>query len=89
GVNIPGCFSTYNDKYLLGDKHNRWKYMQTLGVMSKQPAYASLCKDCGKCELHCPQHIEVRKQLKTVRKELEGFTFKPMVTVARKILRVK
>lgn len=89
GVNIPGCFSAYNDKYLLGDKHNRLKYLQTLGTLSKQPAYASLCKECGKCEHHCPQNIEIRKQLKTVKKEMEGVFFKPVVSVARKFLKVK
>jgi uncharacterized protein len=89
GVNIPGCFSAYNDKYLLGGKNNRMKYMQTLGVLSKQPAYASLCVECGKCERHCPQGIEIRRQLKTVKKEMEGVLFKPVVGVARKILKVK
>lgn len=89
GVNIPGCFSAYNDKYLLGDKRNRFKYMQTLGTLAKQPAYASLCKECGKCELHCPQHIEIRKELKTVKKEMEAFWFKPVVAIGRKVMKVK
>ncbi len=89
GVNIPGCFSAYNDKYLLGDKKNRLGYMQTLGVMSKQPAYASLCTECGKCERHCPQSIEIRKELKTVKKEMEGFVFRPIVSIARIFLKVK
>lgn len=89
GVDIPGCFAAYNDKYLLGDKRNKFKYMQTLGTLSKQPAYASLCKDCGKCEKHCPQNIEIRKELKSVKKEMEGIFFKPVVSVARKLLKVK
>ncbi len=89
GVNIPGCFSAYNDKYLLGDKRNRFKYIQTLGTLSKRPAYASLCTECGKCEQHCPQKIEVRKQLKTVKKEMEGVFFRPVVSIARKFLKVK
>jgi predicted aldo/keto reductase-like oxidoreductase len=89
GVNIPGCFATYNDKYLLGLKHNKLKYMQTLGFLSKQPAYASLCKNCGKCEKHCPQQIEIRKELKTVKKEMEGIFFQPMVGIIRKLSRVK
>jgi len=89
GVNIPGCFSNYNEKYLLGDKRIRFKYMQTLGLMSKQPAFASQCTECGKCERHCPQKIEIRKQLKTVKKEMEGVFFKPMVSVARRILKIK
>lgn len=89
GVDIPGCFAAYNDKYLLGDKRNRFKYMQTIGVMSKQPGYASLCTECGKCERHCPQKIQIRSELKTVKKEMEGVLFKPVVYVARKILKIK
>ncbi|MBP1755751.1 MAG: putative oxidoreductase of aldo/keto reductase family [Firmicutes bacterium] len=89
GVNIPGCFASYNDKYLLNTKNNRLNYMQTQGVMSKKPSYASLCTECGKCELHCPQNISIRKELKQVKKELEGPLFKPVVAVARKIMKVK
>lgn len=89
GVNIPGCFSSYNDKYLLNDKRSRMKYMQTLGLMSKQPAFASACTQCGKCERHCPQNIQIRKELKNVKKEMEGFAFKPIVSIVRKIGKVK
>lgn len=89
GVNIPGCFSSYNDKYLLNTKGNRWKYMQTQGIMSKQPAFASQCTECGKCERHCPQNIKIREELKQVKRELEGFAFKPIVSIARKLLKIK
>lgn len=89
GVDIPGCFSCYNDKYLLKDKMARFRYMQTLGALSAQPANASQCKNCGKCESHCPQSIAIRKELKTVAKEMEGIFYKPVVGVARKIFRVK
>ena len=89
GVDIPGCFASYNDKYLLGLKQNRWQYMQTLGVLSKQPAYASICKACGKCEGHCPQKIQIRKQLKIVKKEMELPFFKSIVRIARKVTRVE
>lgn len=89
GVDIPGCFASYNDKYLLGLKQNRWQYMQTLGVLSKEPAYASICKYCGKCEEYCPQKIQIREQLKIVKKEMELPFFKPIVRIARKLTRVE
>lgn len=89
GVNIPGCFASYNEKYLLDDKMYKIKYAQTLGAMSSTPAYASQCKECGKCELHCPQKIEIRKELKNVSREMEGVMFKPIVKTARKILKIK
>jgi len=89
GVDIPGCFSCYNDKYLMEDKSVRFRYMQTLGAISVRPANASQCKQCGKCESHCPQKIAIRDELKVVSKEMEGVFYKPMVAIARKILRVK
>lgn len=89
GVNIPGCFSSYNDKHLLDDKHFRWKYMQTLGAMSQKPSFASQCRECGKCESHCPQNIAIRSELKTVSREMEGLLFKPTVNIVRKLLKIK
>ncbi|MBH1941836.1 aldo/keto reductase [Mobilitalea sibirica] len=89
GVDIPGCFAAYNSKYLLEDKNARFKYLQTLGVLSKQPAFASVCTECGKCERHCPQNIEIRKELKVVRKEMEGVLFKTIVKGARTYLKLR
>ena len=88
GVNIPGCFSVYNDKYLLGKKGSRITYYQILGMGAKNPGFASLCTECGKCERHCPQNIEIRKDLKKVRKEMEGIVFKPILSVVRRLLKV-
>ena len=88
GVNIPGCFSVYNDKYLLGEKQNRIIYLRTLGGLSKKPAYASICKECGKCEKHCPQSIEIRKELKRVKKEMEGRFFNIALRIARRFMRI-
>jgi len=89
GVDIPGCFSCYNDKYLMNDKSSRFKYFQTMGTLSHVPAVASQCHECGKCETHCPQKIEIRKQLKTITREFEGPLYRPVVAVVRKVMRVK
>lgn len=89
GVNIPGCFSCYNDKYLMEDKSARRRYFQSLGALSAKPAVASQCRQCGKCESHCPQKIAIRKELKTVSREMEGVLYKPLVTIVRKFMKVK
>lgn len=89
GVDIPGCFSCYNDKYLMNDKSARFRYFQIMGSLSHIPAVASQCHGCGKCESHCPQKIEIRKQLKTIAREFEGPLYRPIVTVVRKVMRVK
>jgi len=63
--------------------------LQTLGVMAKKPAFASQCIECGKCEQHCPQNIQIRRELKQVKKEMEPAGFKLLVSVARKFMKVK
>jgi len=80
GVNIPVCFSYYNDKSIYEDKSVGMHYMGMLGGMDGgKPSFASLCKDCGKCERHCPQNLPIRNHLKEVSKEMEPFYFKPIV----------
>lgn len=82
GVNIPGCFSHYNDKAIYGKKSGGLEYMAALsGVDGGKRSYASLCKNCGKCEQHCPQNLPIRKYLKEVSKEMEPIYFKPLVGV--------
>jgi hypothetical protein len=87
GVDIPTCFSQYNDRYLIGKNGSKAKYMQNTGAYSIKPSYASLCIECGKCEKHCPQNIEIIKSLKEVKKEMEGIAI-PLLKVVKKVMRM-
>jgi predicted aldo/keto reductase-like oxidoreductase len=75
GVDIPGAFHSYNMIYSENRK-SAWRDYIMCTVMRKTPSSASQCVDCGKCEKHCPQHIEIRKELKIVKKELETPVYK-------------
>lgn len=68
GVNIPENFWALNHDSQFDDpgKADFW----INGWLSKE-ARASSCVDCGKCESHCPQNIEIRKYLKLVTKKYE------------------
>ncbi len=80
-VDIPGTFAAYNRCYT-EKKTSGWKdYFMCTGLRKTSTA-ASNCVGCGKCEKHCPQHIEIRKELKKARKELEG----PIYRIARRIV---
>jgi len=73
GVNIPGSFELYNHKHIFTKSRlPRFEYVFRLGGAMGKKSWASLCKDCGKCEKVCPQHIEIRKELKEVKKAFEG-----------------
>ncbi len=89
GVDIPGCFTYYNEKYLMNDRSARLRYIQNMGSLSARPANASQCMQCGKCEAHCPQEIPIRQQLKTVSREMEGILYKPLVSIARRFMKVR
>lgn len=80
GVNIPMCFSYYNDKYIYDQKsQQRFYLLMNGGIDGGAPSYASLCSDCGKCERECPQHLPIRKHLRDVANDMERFYFKPAV----------
>jgi len=86
-VDIPTCLSCYNEshgKYVDGMRH----YFMNTGAISSKQSNASKCIDCGKCEEHCPQSIEIRSQLKKVRRRLESFWYRPLGAVARKFMKV-
>ncbi len=89
GVDIPECFAHLNDKYLLSDRGAKFRYMRALGGMAQKPSNASLCRECGKCEPHCPQGIKIISQLKVVAREMEGPLYGPIVWAVKKALKVR
>ncbi len=78
-VDIPGTFSAYNRRYAEGKFWALVDYF-ICTALRKNSTAASNCIGCSKCEKHCPQNIEIRKQLKLAQKELEG----PVYRVAKK-----
>lgn len=90
GVNIPMCFNYYNDKHLFQDREIQFHYLgMTIGTDGGAPSYASLCRDCGKCEKHCPQELPIRRHLQEVSRDMEGFYFKPVAGLFRGYYKIR
>ena len=89
-LNIPGYFSAYNASYAMGKMTGLQQYIFATGATGNGEAhFASDCITCKKCEKHCPQHIEISKEMKSVKKRLESFYFKPVMAIVRKVMGVK
>ena len=82
GVDIPGLFQCYNKIYTENKAGARHEFAQIIGLR-KEPAFADQCVECGKCESHCPQHIEIRKMIKVADKELRPLYYKIGLNIAR------
>ena len=82
GVDIPGIFRCYNAMYTEGKNDGRFQFAQTVG-MTKEPAFATQCVGCGKCESHCPQSIPIREKLKEADRALRPLPFRIGINVVR------
>ncbi len=80
-VDIPGTFASYNRRYSEGKGAAFMEHFMCTALRGTSAAAAN-CIECGKCEQHCPQHIEIRKELKNARRQLEG----PAYKIGRKIV---
>ncbi len=85
GVDIPGTFACYNTMYTENKSAGRFQFAQTVGL-TKEPAFATQCIGCGKCEQHCPQNIPIREKLKEADKALRPITYKVGINIARKFM---
>jgi len=76
-INIPACFSAYNMSYTVGFLSGIQQYVTSVGATNPNANHSpSNCIKCGKCEKHCPQHIQIRDSLNVVSKRMEPFWFK-------------
>ena len=74
-VDIPGTFAAYNRRYT-ESKFNGFREYFMCTLVRKNHTSASNCIGCGKCEKHCPQGIQIRKELENAKKEMEGPLYK-------------
>ena len=85
GVDIPGIFRCYNAMFIESKSQGRWQYAQTVGL-TKEPAFATQCIRCGKCEKHCPQEIPIREKLKEADRAVRPLPYKIGINIARKFV---
>ena len=85
GVDIPGTFRCYNEMFTEGRAVGRKEYWQVISLR-QQPAFASQCVGCGKCEAHCPQHLPIRQLLKDADKALRPLPYRAAAAAARRFL---
>ena len=72
GVNIPGCFSAYNLSFTMGKVSGLQQYVLSTGMANPVKNHgAGRCTRCGRCEMHCPQHISIISSLVRVKKKME------------------
>ena len=83
GVDIPGSFAAYNRMYT-ESKFWGWAEYMMCTALRKNTTSASNCIECGKCELHCPQGIKIREELKNVKK-MENLPYKFVLAIKKVI----
>ena len=91
GVDIPRAFAFYNAHHMFRDKLTPWgMYLVQLGSRDgERSSLASNCINCGRCLQHCPQHINIPKELKRVEKRFEGVMGRLVAFLVRRMMTVR
>jgi predicted aldo/keto reductase-like oxidoreductase len=67
-INIPAIFNAMNNHRVYGLHEFARDQYHAIGVSPwVKGRRADACTDCGACEAHCPQQIQIREQLKECR----------------------
>ena len=82
GVDIPGNFHYYNMKAIEKKRKFGIEFVRNL-ALRKEPAFASQCIGCGKCEQHCPQKIKIREKLKEADRALRPWWLRILIPIIR------
>lgn len=86
GVDIPTNFAIYNSSYTDGYFNAFREYVMCTTLRNVQ-SNASLCVKCGKCEQHCPQHLNIRQELVNVTRRFENLIYKISIPIAKKVMK--
>jgi predicted aldo/keto reductase-like oxidoreductase len=89
GVNIPSCFEVYNHKYLFDDpRGGKMLYMVRLGGVfdGGEPAFASLCQECGECEEVCTMNLPFQSLMNYIVEEFEGRGLRTTMRISKMIM---
>lgn len=82
GVDIPGVFRCYNERYTDNYYTGMKEYFMCTTMRAKHSG-ASQCVRCGKCESHCPQQIPIREKLAEAAGKMES----PVYHVAKWVMK--
>ncbi len=85
GVDIPAIFYHYNLCGIESKRSARMDFFRAV-AMKVDSGVATKCIGCGKCEKHCPQHLDIRKKLVEADKMLRPLPFKAAIGIARKVM---
>lgn len=86
GVDIPTAFRCYNQSASNKKFSAVLEYAQ-ITSLKKDSSAMTQCTKCGACEKHCPQHIEIRKELQNAKKTLQPFYIRAFLKLVGKLVK--